>query len=486
MPFLDWFKRKPETTESETAALRAEKPAPDLTTPPELIVRNLPPDAAQGSPPTEQILADLPPKERPSTVGPLTARSETIAARPISVPIEAFYAKLPAYLLTSEKPDLTRCVQIAEEDVVVDQETQEATLPLSILSLSCPEIFLRAVDASDDVPINFSLRQSEELEQPIAENASGRKGPEAPLPPAIASSTGGAESSEPSEGAKKEISLRLQPIFSNFPPELEPPSIHALMGTQAEIALPLGLIQAQLPHGRVVVPAEIFCGALPSDLKPYFEGIDPAAEIPIPLQEVFSRLPSEAVRLREDQEMDRPEETIPTPFTAHAEEDAKRLGENAAGGTAPVTEAPQPKVAKFEIEGPSERLQAIFMTDDPLDLAKTIKKIAELPGLQSCMLSTTNGIKIAGSFGDPSREKAVSALLPEFFQRTRLQFEELHAGTLETISFYFDIHQVSTFVQGELCLTVLHENRPFKPGVREKIQTVISELAALGVSEKPV
>ncbi len=486
MPFLDWFKRKSETVEGETATLPGEKLAPDLISPPEIIVRNAPQDAAKGSPPAEQILADLAPKEQRSSVGRLTARSETIAIRPISVPIEAFYAKLPAYLLTSEKPDLARCVQIAEEDVVVDQETQEATLPLSILSLSCPEIFLRAVETSDDVPISFSLRQSEELEQRIAENDSGLKGTEAPLPPAITSSTGGTESSEPSEEEKKEIRLRLQPIFSNFPPELEPPSIHALIGTQAEIALPLGLIQAQLPHGRVVVPAEMFYGALPSDLKPYFEGIEPAAEIPIPLQEVFSRLPAEAVKLREDQEIDRPEETIPTPFTAHAEEDAKRLGENAAGGTAPVTEAPQPKEAKFEIKRHSERLQAIFMTDDPLDLDKTIRKIADLPGLQSCMLSTTSGIKIAGSFGDPSQEKAVSALLPEFFQRTRLQFEELHAGILETISFFFDIHQVSTFVQGELCLTVLHDNRPFKPGVREKIQTVICELAALGVSDKPV
>jgi len=32
----------------------------------------------------------------------------------------------------------------------------------------------------------------------------------------------------------------------------------------------------------------------------------------------------------------------------------------------------------------------------------------------------------------------------------------------------------------------LHDNRPFKPGVREKIQAVMSELAALSAPEKPL
>ena len=113
------------------------------------------------------------------------------------------------------------------------------------------------------------------------------------------------------------------------------------------------------------------------------------------------------------------------------------------------------------------------MTDEPLDLAKTIHKVAELPGLRSCILSTIDGLKLAGNFGDPGQEKAISALLPDLFQRTQSKMEALGAGTLETITLYYGLHQLSTFVQGKLCLTVLHDNRPFKPGVREKIQAVI-------------
>jgi predicted regulator of Ras-like GTPase activity (Roadblock/LC7/MglB family) len=131
-------------------------------------------------------------------------------------------------------------------------------------------------------------------------------------------------------------------------------------------------------------------------------------------------------------------------------------------------------------------LQAIFMTDEPLDLVKTIQRVAELPGLRSCILSTIDGLKLAGNLGDPGQERATAALLCELFQGTQSKLAAVGVGTLETITLYCGLQQLSTFVQGKLCLTVLHDNRPFKPGVREKIQAVMSELAALSASENPL
>ena len=433
-------------------------------------------------------MSDRPISSRLRQIRPLNLRgaNRLPTAPHLSVPIGAFYEKLPAHLLAPEKPDLTRFVQIAEEDVALDRETQEATLPLSILSLSCPEIFVRAVDSSDDVPITFSLHPPKEPERPADEESIRVVEAKEQVPTAAATSTAIVGADGLASGADQEIRLQLQTILSDFPPQLEPPSIQSLRGTEAEIALPLHLIQSQLVHGRVVVPARIFYEALPNDLKPHFAAIDPGAEIPIPLREIFLRLPPEAIKPREDQEMDRLEETIPTPFSAHAEEDTQRFSEVPSDPAPPVNEATQPKdeSPKVAVEGDSERLQAIFMTDEPLDLAKTIHKIAELPGLRSCILSTIDGLKLAGNFADPGQEKLVSALLPELFQRTRSQLEALEADPLETITLHFGLHQLSTFVQGKLCLTVLHDNRPFKPGVREKIRAVIRELEALSAPEQ--
>lgn len=486
MPFLHWFKRKPEQTKHEDKPILVEKLAPKEAKTPETVVANLRQETGTGTSLDKQS-ADLQSIAPNPVVEPERSATDLPAAAPhLSVPIGAFYEKLPAHLLAPEKPDLTRSVQIAAEDVALDRETQEATLPLSILSLSCPEIFVRAVDSSDDVPVTFSLHPLKELEKPADEESIRVVEAEEQLPTAAATSTAIVSADELPSGADQEIRLQLQPILSDFPPQLEPPSIQSLLGTEAEIALPLHLIQSQLVHGRVVVPGRIFYEALPDDLKPHFAAIDPGAEIPIPLREIFLRLPPEAIKLREDQEMDPFEETIPTPFSAQAEEDTQRFIEAPSGATPPANEMPQPKdeTPKVVVEGDSKRLQAIFMTDEPLDLAKTIHKIAELPGLRSCILSTVDGIKLAGNFADPGQEKLVSALSPELFQGTQSKLEALEADPLETITLYFGLHQLSTFVQGNLCLTVLHDNRPFKPGVREKIGAVIQELAALSASEQ--
>ena len=470
MPFIHWFKKKFESTETEAKRVLAEKHAAEPANAPEPLAANSRHENGLATLPNAPRSADLLSISQNRQVDSevATSESDALPAMPhLSVPIGAFYAKLPKHLLTVKQPDLARAVQIAEEDVVLDQDNQEATLPLSTLSLSCPEIFIRPVDGSDDVPVTFSISHLEELEPSPAADVRD------------ASVEGGGE---------KEIKLRLQPILTDFPPQLEPPAIHSLLGTEAEITLPLGLIQSQLAHGRVVVAAETFCKALPSELKPYFEAIDPAAEIPIPLQVIFSRISPAAIKLREDQEVDCPEETILTPFAEQADEDAKRFSEVRVEATATANEEPQPKdePLKVAVGSDSKRLQAIFLTDEPLDLAKTIQNVAGLPGLRSCLLTTTDGLKLAGNLGDPGQERAISTSLPGLFQWTGSKLEALHAGTLETVTLYYGLLQLSTFVEGKLCLTVLHDSRPFKPGVREKIRAVMNELAALSAPEKPI
>ena len=192
--------------------------------------------------PSEQLSADHQTMAPNPAIASQTSTSETSAPREtthISVPIGAFYAKLPAHLLTSKKPDLARSVRISEEDVVLDPETREVTLPLSILSLSCPEIFVRAVDGADDIPITFSLSDPKALEPPPAEEIDRLEETEAPVPPV---SVADVEGGGPSDGSEKEIRLRLQPILSDFPARTSNRlQYDSLIGTQAEIALPLGL-----------------------------------------------------------------------------------------------------------------------------------------------------------------------------------------------------------------------------------------------------
>jgi predicted regulator of Ras-like GTPase activity (Roadblock/LC7/MglB family) len=386
-------------------------------------------------------------------------------------------------------------------------EQQSASLPVTPLALTATP---KQPEASDQ-----PTAQATETAFVTDSDQTGHL--EGHQPPTVRATTASGKIRFPdltADSAKTEIRLRLEPILSNFPLNLERPSIPALNETEAEIVLPLDVIQSQLANGRVVVSAAMFCRALPNDLRPFFDNIEPTAEIPIPLREIFLHLPPEAIKLREDQEIDYPKATIQTPFSTQAEEDAKRLGlggasappgaepipgkeetpPNEAATTAPgyssdalpadlgEQQAPSPP-AQFLSEIPvnvdSEKLRSIFMTDEALDLPKTISMVGELPGLRACVLNTADGLKLAGNLDDPNQEQAISALMPALFQQARSKLASTRLGMLETITLYCGQGQLSTFIQGKFCLTVLHDNRPFKPGVREKVQAVISELVTL-------
>lgn len=490
MPFLHWFRKPPASapTEFEPVERIVAEPVAPAPVSPDSPVPDSHQTIAPPGPPGQPLETESEPVPEEAVTDHVAvpgsaqdAPAEPATGSFLSVPIGAFYEKLPTHLRAAKIPSLTRTVQIAEEDAVIHRETNEATLPLSILSLSCPEIFTRSVEPSDDVPVTFPITAPNEA----ARAPGGRDDildPEKGSHPEAQDSGSGTEpkAGEAARSAANEIKVRLQSILADFPHDLAPDAIHSFAQTEAEISLPLDTIKAQLPNGRVAVPASTFTAGLPEDLKPLFAGIDPTAEIPIPLREIFSHLPADAIEIRKDQESDHPEEKVATPFAGPAEEDARRFAQPSAGPSPQLETAPR-KIEQLSVQATaaSDKLQAIFMTDEPLDLVTTLKKVAELPGLQSCALTTTEGQNLAGSLGDPNQEKLVSALLPDLFQRTHSVFNELSTGALEGITIYAGARQFSAFVRGQLCLSVVHDNRPFKPGVREKIQVVLNELEAM-------
>ncbi|HYY26593.1 MAG TPA: hypothetical protein VE860_01545 [Chthoniobacterales bacterium] len=485
MPFFHWFRKTPANKKTEADVdQRVAKETPPTSEPVGIDAPAQVSPAEESSAP--EPVSELTRSEEASAVSePQANPADNAPVKPnLSVPIGFFYAELPSHLLVGKEPDFGRCVQIAPEDVLIDEEAQQVTVPLSILSLSCPEIFLRPVDSSDDIPITFSLRQQN----------LPKAGPSKPLSDSKESATSAGmpglntEVQGPAPAGGEQLKLRLEPILADFPPAFGLPPIQSLTITEAEIELPLDSILAQLSNGRVSIPAQTFLGSLTAEMKPLFAGIDLESEIPIPLQEVFARLPADATQTRKDQELDRPDVPVVTPFSEQAKEDAQRFKEPPTEA-APEADEPKPAIEastnETDAAAAGARLQAIFMTDEPLDLAKAIDKIVELPGLQSCYLTTTDGLKLAGKLGEPDQEKIICSVIPEAFQRTCSQLEELNSGPLEGLTLYCGPKQFSSFVRENLCLTVVHGDRPLKPGVREKIQIVLQELEALSSAQKP-
>jgi predicted regulator of Ras-like GTPase activity (Roadblock/LC7/MglB family) len=453
MPLLHWFRKKP-SAEAEGQRSRAEKTSPEPVA--------VTPTTSEN--PGQAIVPDAP---------SIAQQSADIFVRPVAGPDETPVTLSVAHPLpvTAAAPPDQSAAQPLENPIQVQEPGSAEGGPWT-------------EDAEKTVEPPGVKPQPADTAAGTDSDQTGR--PERHPPPTVRGTTASGKINLPDlviDEAKREIRLRLAPIISNFPPDLEQPSIRALSETKSEIVLPLDVIQSQLAHGRVAVSAAMFCRALPDDLKPCFETIEPTEEIPIPLREIFLRLPPEVLKLREDQVIDHPEATIQTPFRKQAEEDAERLSK-VRDASPPLGPAPMPLMPAIPDKVDSEKLRAIFMTNEILDLSKTIRMVGELPGLRACLLITTDGRKLAGTLDDPGQEQAISALAPELFQQARSKLAKMQLGRLETITLYCGRDQLSTFIQGKFCLTVLHDNRPFKPGVREKVQAVISELATLSTFEK--
>jgi predicted regulator of Ras-like GTPase activity (Roadblock/LC7/MglB family) len=106
------------------------------------------------------------------------------------------------------------------------------------------------------------------------------------------------------------------------------------------ISLPFALIEPQLGSGRVAMPGAAFRDALPAEYRHILADDGYLSEIPLPLPEVFSNLPSDALSRRADQVVEETGATYMTPFSQKAEEDAARFGSVRPNPPAASTPAP--------------------------------------------------------------------------------------------------------------------------------------------------
>lgn len=321
---------------------------------------------------------------------------------------------------------------------------------------------------------------------------------------------------EATDEVPETISLRLEPILKQLPLELETPEIRALRGSDTRVELSTRLLYDQLAEGRVSIPAGTFAKGLPEAERPFFETLAPDALIPIPLQEIFTKLPAAILKPRGDQIEEPLGELIPTPFSVQAQEDAKRFEQlqaktlaarrseaaapfspagtpprsapgaapafTAEQATAPVPPEALPNFAKAlsqAIRQAPEALQAIFLRDDVVDLSSALQAVIHLPGVQGAVLNNAEGESLAGYLGHLPGSAPVIRLTTELLDTISHRFAGLQPECLESVSFHLGNQQITGFVDGIMYLIVVHNARPFRPGVREKIHAFMRELVRL-------
>lgn len=122
-------------------------------------------------------------------------------------------------------------------------------------------------------------------------------------------------------------------------------------------------------------------------------------------------------------------------------------------------------------------LQALFMTDEKLTLEKVLSKAGELPGLDACVLAHGDQVICASKPASGIDLRNLSGQAMTMLSQIRESSAKMGLGSVPAVTLHADQGVLSFLHKGELCLLVLHADRGFVPGVRERLQEMLGHLS---------
>jgi predicted regulator of Ras-like GTPase activity (Roadblock/LC7/MglB family) len=295
------------------------------------------------------------------------------------------------------------------------------------------------------------------------------------------------------------ISLPLLPILKSLPsmqltadPGSVPPDVR--------LELPFTLVEPQLASGRVTVTAKVFEVSMPVSFRGLFQAGPGSVDVLLPLQEVLKNLPTTSLRMRDDQEEQDAGQNFATPFSAKADEDAKRFNVPATPVPKPVVPGPVPEVAepaKAEIaeeeaktavpdattpEEASDRplrtpLQVALNTDEKLDAKGVVALINKIPGVKSSALLFGDGLSLAGSLPPELETEGICAMAPSLMQRLENHLVDTKLGLLRGMTLSCTKGTITFYMHENLCLAALHADLDLPGETREKLSRIVHEMS---------
>jgi hypothetical protein len=124
-----------------------------------------------------------------------------------------------------------------------------------------------------------------------------------------------------------------------------------------------------------------------------------------------------------------------------------------------------------------ERLQELFLTDDFLDAGQVAELLCAFPKVKAALIMSDDGTRLGGDL--PEGYQVGPALSAPVLMRavrefgTAISSAEVCAFTLLAGS------PISVFLEGRICMLVVHEGRGLLPGMRERFKDITKALDAL-------
>lgn len=294
------------------------------------------------------------------------------------------------------------------------------------------------------------------------------------------------------------IRIGLKAIFQTLPPfqlNGDPGSVPE----DVRLELPFALVEPQLATGRISIPPKVFAAAMPQSFRGLFNADDTPADVILPLNEVLKNLPSASLRMRDDQVEQEAGANFATPFSAKAEEDAKRfkiagtpvakatagaevpdfgLAHDAESNLAPGKgEEAQPATAATGDTPLRNPLQVALDTDDKLDAKGVVAHLNRMPGVKASAIIFADGLSLAGTLPPEYEAEGLCAMAPSLLQRIDNHISETKLGALRGMTLACSKAAVTFFMHDNLCLAAMHANGEMSADVRERLGRVVHELS---------
>jgi predicted regulator of Ras-like GTPase activity (Roadblock/LC7/MglB family) len=318
----------------------------------------------------------------------------------------------------------------------------------------------------------------------------------------------------PAPSAEVRIALPLKPILQGLPPiqlNGDPGTVPA----EARVEFPFALIEPQLAAGKIAVTPAVFEAGMPPEYRGLFKAAE-AADVLLPLQDVLKNLPAASLRMREDQVEQEAGSNFATPFSAKAEEDAKRCNIAGTPVAKPVVVMPAPEVAqpvsvaagvspatldkaagtaattggdaaattggdttgKTSSDGPLRTpLQVALDTHEKLDAKAVVAHVNRIPGVKACEIMFADGLSLAGSLPAEFEADGLCAMAPSLMQRIENHIVETKFGALRGMTLTCLKGAITFFMHENLCLAALHSSGDLATEAREKLSRVVHELS---------
>ena len=119
----------------------------------------------------------------------------------------------------------------------------------------------------------------------------------------------------------------------------------------------------------------------------------------------------------------------------------------------------------------------MFMTEEFLSVERVVELSGGLPGIKSCVLRMDRRCSLLTMCLESIDLVSLSAHALEMARGDRQSAARMGVGAVPAVTIHSEKGPITFFHQDDLCLLVLHKDRGFVPGVREKLQEVVECLS---------